>query len=96
MALYMLSCWPRYAYIPWHYFEPRESMRTIRQRYWSHLLAQRREAAFPAALLPHSHSVRPVGSVRIVRPRTIQRARFQRKRRQVVQTHLRRLRPSSF
>jgi len=65
---------------------------TIRRRYWSSIQKLRHESDFPAPRTFHSQVV----NSRPNRPRspcaiTILRARFQRKRRQVLKTHLTRL-----
>lgn len=81
-----------YDFLYYHRWCYHESLDQIRQRYWSHLKAQRREAAFPAP----PRSFRRVRKVRPVKPRrpgplSIALVRFQRKRRQIVKTYLRAL-----
>lgn len=95
MTLYP-SYWPDFSSLSWMWWEPMESMRVIRQRYWSHLKAQRREAAFPTSQIPRS--IRRGAHIPNVRhstlgPGGIARVRFQRKRRQIVKTHLRSISP---
>lgn len=95
MILYP-SYWPDCSSLSWIWWEPMESMRVIRERYWSHLKAQRREAAFPTSQMPRcGRRLRPVRSVRhsTLGSSGCARVRFQRKRRQIVKTHLRSIFP---
>lgn len=89
----ILSYWPDFSSLSWMWWEPIESQRVIRERYWSHLKAQRREAAFPTPQIPRSfRRVRKVLPIKPRRPGPLSIAcvRFQRKRRQIIKTHLRR------
>lgn len=81
-----------YDFLYYHRWYYHETLDQIRQRYWSHIKAQRREAAFPTPQMPRS--VRLGANIPNVRhstlgPGGIARVRFQRKRRQIVKTHLR-------